>query len=311
MAPRIVTLTLNPAVDLACEAEVIRPTHKIRTTGERHDPGGGGINVSRVVAGFGGETEAIVLAGGPTGQLLEALLDEGGIPRTSIPIAGMTRISQTVLERSTGREYRFVPEGPGLAEAEWRQVLARLETVEGDWIVASGSLPSGVPQDFYAQTARIARRRGQRFALDTSGAALKAALDGDVTLIKPSLSELQSLVGRELPDPADQDRALLQLVRDGAAEIIALTLGADGAVLATNSGVLRLPALKVEVRGAVGAGDSFLAAMVLALANGRSVEDAFAWGIAAGAAAVSRSGTAHPERADVEVLRRQIGTPLE
>ena len=310
MAPRIVTLTLNPAVDLACEAEAIGPTHKIRTTGERHDPGGGGINVSRVVAGFGGETEAIILAGGPTGRLLEALLDEGGIARTSIPIAGMTRISQTVLERSTGREYRFVPEGPRLAEAEWRQALALLETVEGDWIVASGSLPTGVPQDFYARAARIAQHRGQRFALDTSGPALKAALVSGVTLIKPSLSELQSLVGRELSNPDDQDATLLELLHGGAAEVIALTLGGGGAVLATGAGVLRLPALEVEVRGAVGAGDSFLAAMVLASANGRAVEDAFAWGIAAGAAAVSRSGTAHPERTDVEVLRRQVGVPL-
>ncbi|MFT8247205.1 1-phosphofructokinase family hexose kinase [Roseomonas sp. BN140053] len=307
--PRIATLTLNPAVDFACEAEKVEPTHKLRTTNERLDPGGGGINVARVVLALGGRALALFLAGGPTGQVLQDLLRESGVPHRAVPIRERTRISQTVLDRSSKQEYRFVAEGPRIREAEWRGLLDLLDGVDADWIVGSGSLPPGVPEDFYARVAQAAAKRGRHFVLDSSGAALRASLGQGVTLLKPSLSEFQSLVGRELPDPAEQEQAAVELVRSGATRLLALTLGGDGAVLATAEGAIRLPALPVEVRGTVGAGDSFVAGMTLALARGESPEEAFAWGVATGAAAVSRVGTAHPERTAVEALRRRIELP--
>lgn len=311
--PRITTLTLNPTIDLASEAAAVHPIRKIRTFAERQDPGGGGVNVARVVRELGGETLAVILAGGVTGRFLEELLDEGGIPRQTVPIAGRTRISQTVLDRSTGQEYRFVAEGPRVAEAEWQAALAALAALREGWLVASGSLAPGVPEDFYARLSARAREAGLRFVVDTSGAALRATLEaGGITLIKPSLGEFETLIGRKLPEAAAQEQAALELVRSGKVEMVALTLGRDGAMLATAEGTLRLPALEVEVRGAVGAGDSFLAAMTLALARGRTPRDAFAWGVAAGAAAVSNAGTAHPGRAEVASLRRRIaGVPME
>lgn len=307
--PRIVTLTLNPSIDIACEAEKVQPIRKIRTMNERQDPGGGGINVARVVTAFGGDALALVLAGGVTGQFLAELLDEGGVPHRTIPIAGRTRISQTVLERSSGLEYRFTPEGPEIAEAEWQAALDAARQAEGGWLVASGSLPRGVPTDVYARAARTAREKGQRFVLDTSGEALREALAEKPDLIKPSLGEFEALVGRKLPDRAAQEAAALALVREGKAGMVALTLGRDGAILATAERAVFLPALEVEVRGAVGAGDSFTAAMVMALARGRPPEEAFAWGVAAGAAAVSSPGTAHPERAAVEALFHRLPVP--
>lgn len=305
--PVITTLTLNPTIDLASEAETVQPIRKIRTFHERQDPGGGGVNVSRVIQELGGETLAVVLVGGATGRFLEELLDAAEVPRRSIPIAGHTRISQTVLDRGSGLEYRFVPEGPSLAEREWHSTLAAVEALEGGWLVASGSLPPGAPKDFYAQAAAIAARRGTRFVLDTSGEALRLGLEqGGVDLVKPSLGEFEALTGRTLRDPKLLEDAALDVVRSGSAARIAVTLGRDGALLATAEGVLRLPALEVEVKGAVGAGDSFLAAMTLALARGCAVVDAFAWGMAAGAAAVCETGTAQPRRALVEALRRRI-----
>jgi 6-phosphofructokinase 2 len=303
----ILTLTLNPTVDIAGDAKAVQPVRKVRTTNETFDPGGGGVNVARVLRELGGETLAVVLAGGVSGRLLEELLTEGGVPHRTIPIAGRTRMSHTVQDLSTGQEYRFVPEGPTLAEAEWQAALDALEQAEAAWVVASGSLAPGVPEDFYARAAVIAARRGQRFVLDTSGPPLCAALGKGLALIKPSRGEFEALVGRPLPDAEAQDAAALQLLRQGAAGLIAVTLGHEGAMLAEPGGVLRLPALDVPVRGAVGAGDSFLAAMVLALSRGESPREAFAWGMAAGAAAVMATGTAHPRRADVEALRRRIG----
>lgn len=311
MPPTITTLTLNPTIDLASEAETVHPIRKIRTTGERQDPGGGGVNVARVVRELGGETLAILLSGGVTGHFLQELLEEGGVPCQAIPIEGRTRISHTVLERSTGKEYRFVAEGPTVSEPEWQAALEAAGTVESGWLVASGSLPPGVPADFYARLLRKTAEKGLHCVLDTSGDALRLALEqGGVEMVKPSLGEFERLLGRSLPDHAAQEAAAMELVRAGRARMVAVTLGANGALLATASGTLRLPALPVTVRGAVGAGDSFVAAMTLALAHGRPPEDAFAWGVAAGAAAVSNAGTAHPTRAEVEALRKQVeGVP--
>jgi 6-phosphofructokinase 2 len=307
MTDCILTLTLNPTVDIASDAKAVQPVRKVRTTNETFDPGGGGVNVARVLRELGGNPLAVVLAGGVSGKLLEELLAEGGVPHQAIPIAGRTRMSHTVHDLSADQEYRFVPEGPTLAEAEWQAALNRLEETEAGWVVASGSLAPGVPEDFYARAAAIAARRGQRFVLDTSGAPLRVALGTGLALIKPSRGEFETLVGKPLPDAEAQGAAALELVRQGAAGLIAVTLGHEGALLAEPGGVLRLPALDVPVRGAVGAGDSFLAAMVLALSRGEPPREAFAWGMAAGAAAVMATGTAHPRRKDVEALRRQIG----
>jgi 6-phosphofructokinase 2 len=306
VSPRIVTLTLNPAVDLACAAASVRPTHKTRTFEERFDPGGGGINVARVVHALGGDALALIMTGGTTGRLVEELLVEAGVRWQALPIRGRTRISVNVHDRETGLEYRFVPEGPKVEQDEWNRALIILQKAVGEWIVASGSLPRGVPADFYARAAAIASRRGQKFVLDTSGPALRAAIGHGIELLKLSLSELEFLIGRELGDPQSQEIEVASLIRSGAARMIAVSLGSDGAILGTSEGVSRRPAVKVEECSAVGAGDSFLAGLVLGLARGESEKKALALGIAAGAASVATYGTAQVRRADVETLCRKL-----
>ena len=217
MQPRLITLTLNPALDLAADADAVVPTHKIRMHHEHADPGGGGVNVARVLHELGGDTLAILAASGAPGRVLEALLDEAGVRRRSVLIRGRTRISLNVQDASTGLEYRFVPEGPTLTTAEFQACLATIEQEPGEWLIASGSLPNGVPDDTYAQVARIAAGKGQRFVLDTSGAALVAALEqGGCELVKPSLGELEHLVGRPLKGQVEQDWHAMALVRRGA-----------------------------------------------------------------------------------------------
>jgi 6-phosphofructokinase 2 len=306
MSPRIITLTVNPALDIACSTDTVQHTHKIRTGDDHLDPGGGGINVARVLHELGGDTLAVLMAGGVTGALVEELLDEARVPHHAVSIRGRTRICFTVFERSTGLEYRFVPEGPSVTQRDWHAVLNALEMLEAGWIVASGSLEHGMPDDIYAWVARGARRRGQRFVLDTSGPALAAALGSGIELIKPSLGELEKLVGRELPDPREQEAEAMALVRGGAARLVAVTLGESGAFVASEDGVVRIAAVPSRVRSAVGAGDSFTAAMVLSLSRGESVRDALAWGVAAGTAAVVCAGTARVRKADVAEQHRRL-----
>jgi 6-phosphofructokinase 2 len=302
----IVTLTLNPAIDSSCQADEVRPVHKIRTFEERYDPGGGGVNVARVIRELGGEAMAVYLAGGLTGQAFTHMIDAIGLQHRTIPIRGYTRVSHTVYERSSGREYRFVPQGPEFHEDEWQACLRELEGLDFDYLVASGSLPKGVPDDFYARIARMVSAQGARFVVDTSGAALKQTLEAGVYLVKPNLRELESVVGRSLRERAEQEEAARQLVARGHAEIVTVSLGADGALLATAAGCRRLRAPKVKPRSAVGAGDSFVGAMTLGLAQGRTPEDAFALAVATGTATVLTMGTELCRREDVERIYRQI-----
>ena len=303
---QLAILSLNPAIDEAAEAEIVRPIRKIRTWGDRYDPGGGGINVARVIHELGGSALVIYLSGGPSGLMLDRLVRDSGIQSRRIPIVGDTRVSYTVHERSSGLEYRFVAQGPVLEQSEWQASLAALEEIECEYLIATGSLPQGVPDDYYVQVAGIARRKAMKLVLDTSGDALRKATDRGVHLIKPSLGELETLIGRKLSEPDDQERAVRGLIDSGAADMIALTLGRDGALLATRNGLRRLDGLKVKPKSAVGAGDSFLAAMTFGLAQGRDPEDSFALGVAAGTAAVLTIGTQPCRRVDVERMYERL-----
>jgi 6-phosphofructokinase 2 len=291
---------------MACSAASVQPTHKIRTFDERLDAGGGGINVARVIHALGGDALALIMTGDVTGRLVEELLSDANVPWRAIPIRGRTRISVNVHDQRSGLEYRFVPMGPHVEPNEMDAALDALRTIEADWIVASGSLPRGVRSDFYAEVAAIARRRDQKFALDTSGAALSAAVGRGLELLKLSQSELEFMIGRKAPDAATQEQEVAALTRAGAARRIAVSLGREGAILGSSNGVLRLPAPPVEARSSVGAGDAFLAGLVLGLARRLTDRDALALGVAAGSAAVVTCGTAQVQKANVDVLYREL-----
>lgn len=299
MGKRIVTLTLNPAVDSSCSTDRVRPLNKVRTTNERFDPGGGGINVARVVNELGGESFAVYLAGGRSGALLEELIRSVGVTSHQIHIAEPTRVSHVVFEESTKLEYRFTPEGPRIGDGEWEAALDFIQMLDIDYVVASGSLPRGVPVDVYARLAADVARRGGRLVLDTSGPALAATLEHGIYLAKPSRGEFADLMGHGLDDLQSLEEAARELIGRGRVQLLAVTLGHDGALLASSAGVRWLTPPKIEVRSAVGAGDSFVAGMVHGLAQGETIDRAFALGVAAGTATVLTPGTELCRKADV------------
>lgn len=293
MMTDIVTITPNPAVDLSTLVEKIVPTIKLRGTSQRRDPGGGGVNVTRAIKRLGGEASAIYPVGGGTGALLRELLDGEGIASRTFTIADQTREDFFVSETSTGQQYRFILPGPRLKEAEWQECLKLVSSIEPfpRFVVASGSLPAGVPDDFYARIARIARKRGARMVLDASGAALAAAVEEGVDLIKPNLHEMRELSGKEPSDAREWEEVAKAIVRTKRTPIIALTMGHLGAVLVTQDRILRAKPLQIMPLSAVGAGDSFLAALTWQIALGADLVDSFRQAVAAGAAALLNPGT--------------------
>jgi 6-phosphofructokinase 2 len=304
----IICLALNPTIDASCQADEVKPIKKIRTTEERYDPGGGGVNVARVIRELGGEAMVVYLAGGITGGVLTDMLERLGIEHHLIPIAGNTRVSYVVFDRASGEEYRFTPEGPEVSEPEWQACLQQLEKMDGEYLVASGSLPRGAPADFYARIARIGAGKEARVVVDTSGDALREAVAEGVYLIKPNLRELETLTGRELRSEADQEGAARSLIEGGKVEVVALSLGAEGALLVSADDSFRLKAPDVEPKSAVGAGDSFVGALTLGIAQGRSLRDAFTLAVATGTATVLTMGTELCRREDVERIYRELKT---
>lgn len=306
--PSVVTLTLNPSIDISAATASIIPVRKLRCSAVRREPGGGGINVARVITRLGGNCLALFPVGGSTGQLLRRLLDEDGVVSVAIEAAADTRENFSILDKSNSQQFRFVLPGAPLVEREWQACLDRIEALADppSYIVASGSLPEGVPEDFYAKAIRIAASLGSRVILDTSGAALAAALEEGVYLVKPSLRELTELTGRQLGSESDWIDAAGELVHSGKAEIVVLTLGDKGALMVTGDGGLRAHGIDVELESAVGAGDSFVAALVYRLATGGTLEQGFAYGMAAGTAALLTPGTELALKQDIDDLLARV-----
>ncbi len=306
--PDIATVTINPAIDIFVNVERVEPTKKLRCSAPKRDPGGGGINVARVAHRLGGRVVAIYPVGGAIGKLLQRLVEREGIDSVTTPSHVETRENFTAYEEKSGEQYRFVLPGSALHKAEWEACLDRLATLpeKPKIVVASGSIPPGVPEDFFARVARLARGFGAKMVLDTSGPALKAALAEGVTLIKPNLNEFSDFVGQPLTREQDRIAACRRLIADKRVEAVALTLGKDGALLVTADGAWRSAPLQVEVVSAVGAGDSFLGGVVASLAQGGRLDHAFRVGIAAGSAAVMSPGTELCREEDVRQLLGQV-----
>ena len=304
MAP-IVTLTLNPALDVATSVDRVVSGVKLRCAEPRYDPGGGGINVARAVHELGGDALAVYARGGAAGTRIEGMLAEEGVPQHSVEIAGDTRESLAVTDRAEGGQYRFLLPGPRLSQREWQACAdAAVERVaDGGWLVLSGSLPAGVPDGAFARlTARVRGRA--RVVVDTSGAALEAAIAEGVDVLNPNWRELDEVAG----GLGEQEFAA-RVVEQGRADAVIVTLGRRGARLTTADGQVLVRAPEVDPVSVVGGGDCFAASLTLALSCGESYLEACRRGVAAAAAAMLTPGTALCGRGDFERLLPAVLVP--
>jgi 6-phosphofructokinase 2 len=306
-AKDIVTLTMNPAVDLATEVDRVEATHKLRCGPVRRDAGGGGINVARAVRRLGGDPLAIYPGGGPFGHLLDELVRTEDVRYRRVPSRGETRQNIAVTERSTGSQFRFVLPGPALSAQEIGACLGVLaEEAGGGYVVASGGLPPGADSDFYRKAAAIAASRDARFVLDSSGEALKRGLGPGVYLIKPSRRELSELEGQTLLTDDACLAAARRLIASKLVSLVAVSLGESGALLVGERIALRATAPRVAPVSSVGAGDSFLGALVLGLGRGCTLADSLSAAVAAGTASLLSAGTGLCRREDVDHLISKV-----
>ena len=306
MAP-VVTLTLNPAVDMSTSTEYVVGDRKLRCEARVVEPGGGGINVARVLFELGVPTVAWWTRGGDVGERLGHLLDATGIDHRAIPIEGETREHLTVLERASNRQFRFNMPGPTLSEAELEACVEHIEGIDPatPYLVLSGSLPEGAPDDFYARLARAAPA-SCRVILDTSGAALEHGVQADLYLVKPNVNELSLLAGESVEDEEHIREVARSLLARGGVQVVVTSLGAGGATATTHDEHWHVHAPTVRFRSAVGAGDSMVGGLVAGLARGWPLSAAIRYGVAAGAATVTRPGTQLCTRTDVERLLEQM-----
>lgn len=304
---QIVTLTINPAVDISTSVKKMMPFTKMRCAQAHRDPGGGGINVARVLKRLGAEVTAIYPAGGATGQSLAKLVESEGVRSIVIPTLNDTREDITIFDETAREQFRLVFPGALLSEFEWQQCLdaiARI-TPQAAFVIASGSLPAGVPADIYGRVAQASKGIG-KVIVDTSGPLLKPALEAGVYLIKPNLREFRELAEITSSDETSLIEAARCVFDRYRIEVIALSMGSDGGLLMTRDAAWRANGLPVEPASVSGAGDSFLGAMVWSLAKDGRLDTALRYGIAGGSAALLNPGTELCHVEDVHRLASEV-----
>jgi len=307
----IVTVTPNPVLDHTLTVPEIAFDTVTRATAVRDDWGGKGFNVSRVLLALGVESTALGFIGGTTGQRLAAGLSALGLPTDFVTIAGETRTNVIIAEADSGRYVKVNEAGPTVQPEEIAQFLDKVRqraTPGGTWALC-GSLPPGVPDDFYAQLIEILQPRGARVLLDTSGAALRLGCEARPFLVKPNAEEAAAFAGHPIDTPNAARDAANAFLERGIAQV-ALSLGAAGLLLATHeSSVIAIPP-DVPVRNVTGAGDALLAGLAYALEHGLPLAEQARWGVAAGTASAMHEGVGVVTRTSVEQIYTGITVNL-
>jgi 6-phosphofructokinase 2 len=233
---------------------------------------------------------------------LNLLLERENIRTVPIEIQQHTRENMIVLDRATNQQYRFGMPGQHLSEIEWQQCLRAIEESRSDYIVASGSLPPGVPLDIFARISAIAKRTNRKLIVDTTEEALLPALKEGVYMIKPNIGELSRLTGKEELQADEIEPAAVSLITKYDCEIVVVSLGASGAMLVSGEDVFKIAAPVVKIKSTVGAGDSMVAGIVFSLSKGKNLPEALQYGVACGTAATLSNSTGLCKKEDVERL---------
>lgn len=287
----IVTLTVNPSLDKSTHFKGLIAEQKIRCEKPRYDAGGGGINVSKAIAKLGGKSSCIFTSGGSSGEMLEDLIATEKLESIVIKTKNWTRENFIAFENTSKAQYRFGFPGNEFLEKEKNKILQTIKELKTNYLVISGSLNQGLATNFYQKIVEIAKESNIKVVVDTSGEALQKVLETGVYLIKPNIGELAKLIGVEHLELQDVEKAAQKLIENQSAEIVVVSLGAEGAILVTQDETHFVKAPKVAKKSTVGAGDSMVGGMVWALSQNKSMKEVTQWGVCCGTAATMNEGT--------------------
>jgi 6-phosphofructokinase 2 len=303
----ILTITLNPAIDKSTTINNLIAEKKLKCSTPKFEPGGGGINVARAIKKLGGEAKAMYLAGGYSGTFFTDLLKKENIDVIPVECVDHTRENLIVFDNTTQLQYRFGMPGPKISESEWLSILNKIENSKNlDFIVASGSLPEGIPTNIFKNMATIAKSKKIKFILDTSGDALKGSLTEGLYMIKANLNELSFLAGVDELRINDISEVAKSFIKKGDCIIMVVSLGALGAMLITENESYRFLPPKVKSVSTVGAGDSMVAGILYGLSNGFDIKESVKYGVACGTAATLNPGTDLCHKMDADKIYTQI-----
>lgn len=300
---KIVTITFSPCIDKSTSVAALMPEKKLKCAAPKLEPGGGGINVSRALKKLGGDSIAIFPSGGYTGKFFNHLMVNENITTVIINALHETRENIIVIDESTNNQYRFGMPGTELMTVEWERCLAAVQEIEDvEFIIASGSLPPGVPLNIFAQLAKMAKNKNAKFIVDTSGEALKEALKEGVYLLKPNIGELSTLASQKKITEQEASTIARSFIIKGKCEVMVISMGADGAMLVTENIIEIIKPPEVKRKSTVGAGDSMMAGIIYYLSLGKNILEAVKYGVACGTAATMNYGTELCRKDDVEYL---------
>lgn len=305
----ITSLTINPALDKNAKVAGLIATQKLKCHSIHYQPGGGGVNVSRMLHRLGEKTNCVFPSGGHTGKHLNDLLLKEGVPAMQIPVKEWTRENLSVVDEHTKLQYRFGMPGGTLYNSELKtiQTFVDKQLNEKDILVLSGSLPEGIPTDYYTQWIAHTSLKNIKVVIDTSGPALMEALKEPVFLLKPNQKELAQLAGKSFLSSAEQEAVALEMIATKKATYIVVSLGARGAFLASKEGVVYQPTPSVAVESTIGAGDSMVAGLIYAIKNNFADRDILKWGVACGVATTMSEGTSLGSTTNVIKILHMIG----
>lgn len=305
---KIITLTISPCIDKNTFSASIKPDDKLRCEKPVYEAGGGGINVSKAIKNLGGESIALFPEGGAGGELLENLLQKENIVTDALMLEPWTRENLNVVDRETGRQYRFVMPGNALSEKETQQLLSLLDRhKDASVLVVSGSVPDGTPDHIYKDIAAFAKENDVKLIWDTSGEAMVKSLEaGNVFMLKPNQAELFELMGIKRDENADVEELAYELLDKYGIGHLVISLGAQGAMWVHKDGCEQIVPPPVRVVSTVGAGDSQIGGVVLKIANGASMQEAVRYGVAVGTATITMEGSRLAKEEDVDALFTRI-----
>jgi 6-phosphofructokinase 2 len=299
----IVTITFNPCIDKSSFVDALLPDKKLRCSAFKNEAGGGGINVAKAVKKLGGNALAVYLAGGYTGIVLQNLLKAESIDSILIDTGVDTRENIMIVDKATNLQYRFITPGIAVKEIYWKECLEALKKLNGvEFIVVSGSMQPGFPQDIFERISAIARQKNAKLIIDIPAETLQAHPVKAAYILKPNLNELSMLAGKEELHGDEITGAAREIILSNICEVVIVSMGAAGALLVTKDISEQFMAPPVKRKSTVGAGDSMLAGIVMYLSAKKEIKEAVQFGVACGTAATLNEGTQLCNFADAEKL---------